>query len=382
MTPDSFRSFRSCGCIAAFAAFAALVLGIGSGAAQQDLPDAGEGAVTSGPARGAALTEARCFATHGIHAGQEFDAAGEMGTAPCALLFVHELTRNTAPVIRALDELASDHAVLGFRSYTIALSGDRTEGEDLLRRVNGSLQLANPIVLSIDGAEGPGNYGLSRKPALTLVLAKGGVVERSVALTDTGPNDVPRIGEWIGEVAGRLPEDGADLRELVMQRLPEDPAALRALAADQAVELHRLRARLRQRDQQQGRGGMEPQRAMRRGEEQPDRQVREAGSTGEEEARPAVPAVKREGGPPDDDRLQTHLRAFIRKTNSDGKCDDVFAEIKARAAESDDLHRQTVEMFKLMLSFRDRYGTAYAQELAENFLKAEKADGNAEPGRR
>ena len=158
--------------------------------------------ISSGPEKGAPVTAIRCFATHGMHAGEEFDAASDLGKAPCAILFIHELTRNTAPVIRALDEIAADYGVLGFRSQTVALSGDRTAGEDLLRRVNGSLKLSNPIILSLDGAEGPGNYGLSRKPTLTFVFAKDGVVVQSIALTDTGPNDVTKIREWIEGVAG------------------------------------------------------------------------------------------------------------------------------------------------------------------------------------
>ena len=80
-------------------------------------------------------------------------------------------------------------------------------------------------------------------------------------------------------------------------------------------------------------------------------------------------SAKREGGPPSDSALNAMLRSFIRQTNDTATNDATFGEIKARANESDDLHSQTVEMFKLMLSFRDRYGTEHAQELAESFLE-------------
>jgi hypothetical protein len=83
---------------------------------------------------------------------------------------------------------------------------------------------------------------------------------------------------------------------------------------------------------------------------------------------PAKPAAKREGAPPDDDDLQSNLRTFIRKTNSDERNDEVYAGITARAAESPELKRQAREMFRLVLSLKDRYGTPHAHELAEGFL--------------
>ena len=61
--------------------------------------DAGADALSSGPPAGAKLTAAPCYASSGRLAGQEFDAAENLGSGPGALLFVHELSRNNAPVI-------------------------------------------------------------------------------------------------------------------------------------------------------------------------------------------------------------------------------------------------------------------------------------------
>nr|NIP96381.1 hypothetical protein [Akkermansiaceae bacterium] len=219
-------------------ALALLVLGQSALLAQDD---AGEAALVSGPAAGSELTPVKCYATDGPYRGEEFDAVGKLGDSPGALLFVHELTRNTAPVLRGLDDLASEFSILGFKSFTILLTGDRTAGESQLKRVNGSLRLANPIVLSIDGAEGPGNYALNRKAALTLVFAGDGKVVESMALTDTGPNDVPVIREAIEGITGKIPEDPAELKKLIAGRLPGDPDRLKQFATEQAVELRRLR---------------------------------------------------------------------------------------------------------------------------------------------
>ena len=165
--------------------------------------DSGDESLNSGPEAGTKLTPIPCYASDGAFAGQEFDAAAKIGSAPGALLFIHVLNRNTAPVIRGLDNLASEYSIVGFRSFTIMLGGDRTAAEAQLKRVNGSLRLANPIVLSTDGAEGPGNYALNRKCTLTLVLTKDGAVHRSVALTDTGSGDIPMIRGWLEEIVRR-----------------------------------------------------------------------------------------------------------------------------------------------------------------------------------
>lgn len=139
--------------------------------------------LTSGPAAGTVLTPVACYATNAQNQGQDFDAAKKLGKASSAFLFIHELTRNTAPVLRGLDNLASEFAIVGFRSFSIMLSGERTAAEAQLQRVNGFLRLTNPIVLSTDG---PGNYALNRKASLTFVFAKNGVVHKSLVLTDTG----------------------------------------------------------------------------------------------------------------------------------------------------------------------------------------------------
>ena len=177
---------------------------------------------------------------------------------------------------------------------------------------------------------------------------------------------------------GRWPEDEAELRALIKENLPADESALRDHAVNQAMELRHLRQQLRQHDQQRGDAGAGARGVMQRGDG-PATQPEKEDAPPQSDAPDEQPPRKREGSPPDDDALQTLLRSYIRKTNGDGKVDDLFAEIKARAAESEDLHRQTIEMFKLMLSFRDNYGTEHAQQLAEGFLKAETGDAAAEP---
>lgn len=204
--------------------------------------------IVSGPARGTELTPVRAYAPLGPYAGREFDAAVEIGDRPGALLFLHEMTRNTYHVIRGLDELASEYALAGFRSFTLRLAEDRTAAETAIIARNGrdtgghrfsvvgkfgALHLRNPITLSLDGLDGPGNYALNRKAVLTLVMVKDGKVVRSVAFTDTGAQDVATVRKLVEETIGPIPRDDAGLRKWIADRLPAGRDELRKLAVEQ-----------------------------------------------------------------------------------------------------------------------------------------------------
>lgn len=206
------------------------------------------GEIVSGRVAGTKLTPVRAYAPLGAYAGREFDAAAEIGDRPGALLFLHEMTRNTYHVIRGLDELASEYALAGFRSFTLRLADDRTAAETAIIARNGkdtgghrfsvagkfgALQLRNPITLSLDGLDGPGNYALNRKAVLTLVMVNGGKAVRSVAFTDTGARDMAMVRKLVEETIGPIPQDDAALREWITNRLPSDRDELRKLAVEQ-----------------------------------------------------------------------------------------------------------------------------------------------------
>ena len=128
--------------------------------------------LATGPPPNTALTPVMSYAPVGPYAGQEFDSAKEIGDAPGGFLFIHGLSRNIVPMITGFDQLAGEYGLLGFKGFTLLLADDRTAAERQLKAVNGSLKLRNPIVLSLDGAEGPGNYALNRKCTLSLILTK------------------------------------------------------------------------------------------------------------------------------------------------------------------------------------------------------------------
>ncbi len=315
----------------------------------------------SGLEAGRALPAVRVYAPVGRNAGKEFDVTARVGEDACALLFIHELTRNTAPVIRGLDGLARKRALLGFRYVPILLSADRTAAEKRLEAVNRSLRLANPIVLSVDGAEGPGALALNRTCTLTIVFAKAGKVLRSVGLTDTGRQDLPKLEAWVTEACGALPATPAEWRARVAARLPSGEAAVRSLLVDALLAKHAAEEALRSvrhelrksagklRRLERSRGGKRDRSAARRGGQAMRR-----------------PASRRAGKAPTDATLRELLRAFISKLNSADKADDLYLEITTHAAGKPDLAAQVDDMFRLILSLD--YGTEHARSLAKKHL--------------
>ncbi len=308
--------------------------------------------LVSGPPAGTPLGKVEVFAPTGPRAGQTFDAAAALGQGPGALLFIHVLNRNTAPMINGLERVGKEYGLLGLRTFTVFLAEDRTAGEAQVQRSSQAMRLSNPMVISTDGAEGPGSYALNRRCTLTLVLANEGKVVAARAFTDTGPQDVPDVEAAVATLTGPMPQDLAGMRELLAKRFPDDSAELRELTAGLLLQVRR--------QAQDGQGNARMAGAAR---ERPNRPAMEPAAEGA----PPPAAAQREGKAPDDDELRNLLRDAIQRTASDEDLDDVFGRIDARVAAAG-IEAQAIEMFKLMVSLG--YGTDSAQTRAKKYLQA------------
>lgn len=286
--------------------------------------------IESGPAAQSPIPALKVYSPAGADAGLEFDVAARIGSGPGAVLFVHELTRNVAPLVRGLDLLGDSHAPLGLTTAVVTLAADRSEAERRVEASSRSLRLARPICVSVDGAEGPGAWALNRRATLTLVTMNEGKVVRSVAFTDTGRQDLGKLRELVDEVTGPLPSSPGELRAIALARLPQDEATLRARATQLALELHWRGQRVAEEVED---------RARRNSEGMRDAPMRER----------QAPAAPRKGKAPDDEALRELLRAAIQRDADAARLDEVFAKIRARAGESAELKAQAVAMLELML---------------------------------
>jgi hypothetical protein len=75
-----------------------------------------------------------------------------------------------------------------------------------------------------------------------------------------------------------------------------------------------------------------------------------------------------QGAPPSDAKLSSLMRSFIRKTNSTQINLEVFKEIRSRSQKSSELQKQTVGMFRFLVSGNRKYGNDHARKLVRDFL--------------
>ncbi len=267
----------------------------------------------SGPQPGEKTTAFKVVAINGAAAGQERSPIGEPTAPPTALVFVHGVERSLVPLLRSIDTYGASN-VARLRTELVFLHADRLAGEPRIKAAAGSLRLRSPVGLSLDGAEGPGNYGLNKDCLMTVLGVRSNVVVTNFALVQPGIADAPRIIAALAALCGDT----------------NPPSAEVLLAAANA------------------------------GRMAPDRN------------RTNAPAGKDPfpGAVPTDDRLQGLLRRFIRPTNDNATADAILAEVKEYIANDPELRKQAADGWTRVLHFGDRYGTEYSRKIGTEFLKS------------
>lgn len=264
--------------------------------------------VFSGPQPGEKTTPFKVLTIAGADDGKERDPIAENAGAPTAFVFIHQLERSLVPLLRVVEQYGVERRDR-IKTEIVFLAADRLAGEERVRAAAGSLKLAARIGLSLDGAEGPGNYGLNRECLMTIVTAKDDRVVANIALVQPGIADAPNVVAALAKTCG-----------------DDNPPTVEALAAKQP--------------------GMERGRA----------------------AMTEKPKDDFPGAVPSDAKLVGLLRQFIRPTNDDATVDRVLAEVKTHIKDNADLTKQAVDGWTRVLHFGDRYGTQYARKVGQEFL--------------
>ncbi|HMQ23550.1 MAG TPA: hypothetical protein PKE00_13720, partial [Planctomycetota bacterium] len=177
----------------------------------------------SGPRTGAALESLKVFE---LGRG-DVDLRADIGQRSAILCFVQVLDRNVAPILRGLDDIDRERALGDLVVRCILISGDRSEGERRLAAVNGSLRMRSPLVLSTDGAEGPGAYALDKDCRATLVFVRDAKVVRSTGLLDPGRQDIAWIRDEVQKLDGPLPKNEEEWLAKLETKMPSDVGTLR-----------------------------------------------------------------------------------------------------------------------------------------------------------
>jgi len=180
------------------------------------------------------------FKVFDVGTRQDMDYVADAKGGPMLLVFIHELSRPGAALMRSLDEYGQIKQARGLRTHFISLSEDRDGAERHLPNVIRSINLKSPMGISLDGKEGPGSYGLNREVMLTILVARDSKVTANFAIVSPNETDAPKIKAAVDEilkVRGPAPTGSADeLREQVM-KLQDEVAALREEIAAMRLKL-------------------------------------------------------------------------------------------------------------------------------------------------
>jgi hypothetical protein len=170
--------------------------------------------VFSGPQPGEKLSPFKVVGVFDALAGKEVDFVAEAKEKPTLLIFVHSVTRPSAAVTRALSCWAESRAKDGLQHYIVWLAPDRNEAEQFLNRARKSLGVKSPLGIALDGAEGPGAYGLNRKVILTILVAKEGKVTANFAWVQPSVTETPQVAAAVVQLIGGKAPTLEDLNQL------------------------------------------------------------------------------------------------------------------------------------------------------------------------
>ncbi len=266
--------------------------------------------VFSGPQPGEATTAFKSVDIIGAEAGRERDVITLNEGAATVLVFVHGVERSMLPLMRAVDDYG-ERFKDRLKTEFVFLAAERVEGMERYGRALNSIKLKGRTTLSVDGAEGPGNYGLNKECLMTIVAAKDNKAQANFALVQPGIADAERV---IGAIA-----------KMIGDEKPPTAAEIAAAAGP--------------------RGDMARQDMAPKGKD------------------PFPGAV------PTDGRLQSMLRGYIRKENDDATIDRMLQEVRDYIKDNADLKKQAADGWARVLHFKDRYGTPYAVKQGEAFLE-------------
>lgn len=277
--------------------------------------------VFSGPQAGEKTTPFKVTEITGVNKGKERDPVSENAGAPTAFVFVSAIERSLVPLLRVVDQYGAQRTNR-LKTEIVFLFGDRVAGEERIKAAAGSLKLQSRVGLSLDGAEGPGNYGLNKECMMTILAAKDNTVTANFALVQPGIVDAPKVIAALAKVCG-----------------DDNPPTVEQLSAGQTARMG---------------GG--------------PRMERGGAATNAAQPKESFP-----GAVPDDPKLNALLRQFIRPTNDTATVDKLMKEVEAHIQGNADLTRQASNGWVRVLHFGDRYGTPYARKVGQAMLDSMKS---------
>ena len=168
-----------------------------------DEPDA----VFSGPQPGEKLTALKVTLAYGKEVNKTIDLVERAAGKPSLLVIVNGSNRPAARLTRTLMKFAEMHKENLFAGV-VYLDNDQTAAIEQLQQAVSWWKVEPPVGISVDGAEGPGSYGLNRNINITVLVASKGIVTSNFALVQPTDTDAINIlKDVVTLTGGRTPDE-------------------------------------------------------------------------------------------------------------------------------------------------------------------------------
>lgn len=138
-----------------------------------------------------------------------YDFVDRADGKPCILIFIHDLLANKSDepslgLSYVLSHYAASRKDTELVHGVVYLTGDITEMRAFLTKVQRALpKKKTPLLISPDGIEGPGPWGLNRNLRMTVVILRKNQVTANFALQQPSVQvDAPKILAKLVEVIG------------------------------------------------------------------------------------------------------------------------------------------------------------------------------------
>ncbi len=154
-----------------------------------------------------------------VAVGDNVDLVKAADGGPVALVFIHEFTRPTVGMTRAVMTYAGKLQEKGLTAGVIYLHDDPTESESRINRARQAMPRNVAVGISNDGQEGPGAYGLNRNVAMTILIAKDNKVTANFALVQPSVQaDSMKVATEIAKLMEVEPPSAEELGATPMRR--------------------------------------------------------------------------------------------------------------------------------------------------------------------
>lgn len=116
-------------------------------------------------------------ADDGVEVGKELCYRCKYGAKPQVMVFARSTDDKLAALVKGLDAAVTKNSDAQLKAFVNIMASSRDAAEASAKKFNASAKPVNvPVVVPVEYANGPDNYGINPQAELTVIVAKAGKV--------------------------------------------------------------------------------------------------------------------------------------------------------------------------------------------------------------